>query len=213
VPYFQRSRMDGKAGDGIPAATMTDIVQRATSILDRESPPPVPAPGVGMFPIRGDQIEARMDQLRRQASDVIENIFTLVLAASSGGLPNSGAGAPLPTLLTSPNGTAGQAPILMPGGSVKAGEIAKIPFTVFNGGDAPVDLCFYGSDLISGSGFGIPASKITFSPRMVTLPSKERSTIDVNIPVPAQASPGIYAGLIQATGLDSLRAVVTIPVD
>ena len=108
---------------------------------------------------------------------------------------------------------AGHAPLIKPASAVKAGDVAKIPFTITNDGPSAIDLAFYSSDLVGDSGFGIPARKVNFVPRLQSLQPRESATLEALIPIPPQTPAGTYAGLIQATALEYLRAVVTVAVE
>jgi len=107
----------------------------------------------------------------------------------------------------------GFAPIVNPPASTKAGDVAKIPLTVTNEGALPLDVSFFSSDLVGGSGFGVPARKITFSPRVRSLQPGEVTTFEIAVPIPQQTPPGTYTGVIQAAALDYLRAVLTVAVE
>lgn len=213
MPYFQRPPLQVLQDSG-RSVRQDDIVQVASAILDRETRSSAGGAQKGdAFPpaanqIGAHQIEAWADQFRRQAGELVEK---LVASALSVGLPQSA-----PPILP-PGGMAndltGHAPVVRPDGPVKAGGIAALPLTVTNTGAAPVDVSFYSSDLVSDSGFGIPAWKVTFSPRTLALAPQERQTVQVQVAVPGQAAPGEYAGLIRAAGLDGMRAVLAVPVD
>lgn len=232
MPYFQRPASGIASGiasglsEGSAPASAAGIVQQATSILDREtaSGAPVASPVATQSPFlpQGDQIEARADQLRRQASDLIEGVLSLILSAGYPGGRGlgfeSGPDAAMPVAMQSIQSVAAepplrQAPLLTAPAPVKAGETAKVPFTVTNAGQNPVDLLFYSSDLVGDSGWGIPARKVAFSPRSQSLQPQERATIEALIPIPPQTAPGSYSGVVQAAGFDYLRALMTVPVE
>ena len=210
MPYFQRPPLQVPQTSGRRSVRPDDIVQVASAILDRETrsaadgAPTSGASSPAANQIGADQIEAWADQFRRQAGELIEQ---LVSSALSAGLPRAGNPSTVPNELT------GHAPVVRPDGPVKAGGLASLPLTVTNTGAAPADVSFYSSDLVSDSGFGIPAWKVTFSPRTLSLSPHERQTVQVEVAVPGQAAPGEYAGLIRAAGLEGLRAVLAIPVE
>lgn len=229
MPYFQRhlggarqnsiekSSPDSIANNVESTGAAANIVQQATSILQRETavvPASAPsdsltdaAPPVSL--LKADQIEARADQLRRQAGDLVEGVLSMIFAAGSASPSPAALG---PATMSGPS-AAGHAPLIKPAGAVKAGNLAKIPFTITNDGPSTIDLAFYSSDLIGDSGFGIPARKVNFVPRLQSLRPQESTTLEALIPIPPQTPAGTYAGLIQATALEYLRAVLTVAVE
>lgn len=175
--------------------------------------------------MKGDQLEARADQLRRQASDLVEGLLSLVIGAvvpggpgGPGGLPRypaavADAAEPMKLVMAPSAPAPGFAPIINPPAAVKAGDVAKIPLTVTNEGATPLDVSFFSSDLVGDSGFGVPARKITVSPRVRSLQPGEVTTFEISVPIPQQTPPGTYTGIIQAAALEYLRAVLTVPVE
>jgi len=94
-----------------------------------------------------------------------------------------------------------------------AGNSSSTEMTLENGSDKPTDeFRFYVSDLISSSGTRIPASSVRFEPGSMVIKPRQSGKVLIVIAVPKGTSPGTYSGLIQATNLDQLRALLNINV-
>jgi uncharacterized membrane protein len=65
---------------------------------------------------------------------------------------------------------------------------------------------------VSDSGHEIPALRVSFTPRVATVPARASKTFEVKVAVPPQAAPGTYSGLIQAMGLKYVKAVLSVEV-
>jgi hypothetical protein len=70
----------------------------------------------------------------------------------------------------------------------------------------------YCTDLLAGPEQRIAATDVTLSPGTIQLGPAGLIEIHIEIRVPAQALPGSYSGLLLATGLDDLQAVVKVQV-
>ena len=84
--------------------------------------------------------------------------------------------------------------------------------TLRNNEDRPVRLTPISTDLISSSGGRISSQLFQFVPGEVSLDPGEQKEVQGRITVPAQSAPGCYVGLWVVTGVDYLRALITIEV-
>jgi hypothetical protein len=102
--------------------------------------------------------------------------------------------------------------LTMPG-SLTAGETAEIAMQVENDSAEATDVFeLKASDLLSEEGGRIPARNVTFEPRRVNIPAHDAERITVKLRVPAGVKPGTYSGLLQATKLQPVRAVLVVTV-
>lgn len=229
-PGRQSEQPLGRSGDptsgereegfvGTVASTTARIVQQAASILEEEI-----AAGV----IAAKQVEGRflnvnklrsggpdelMHRFRRDAHEVVDILMDVVNAATSslGGLaqravtirgggarkPEAREGGAIPTLV-------------MP---VKAGASNEVAMSVENDGDTPiVEFTFQSTDLVDGRGNRLLAKQITFSPVMLTLQPRTTERVTVAAQVPVGTTPGTYSGLLQASRLDDLRAILLLQI-
>jgi hypothetical protein len=97
-------------------------------------------------------------------------------------------------------------------GSVMPGQTGEIRTGLRNDSGQPVDLSFVCSDLVGDAGQRIAADRIQLQPNRVRLEPDGLVRLTIALEVPANASPGLYRALLQASSLESLRALVTFPV-
>lgn len=107
-----------------------------------------------------------------------------------------------------------QIPTLIMPQSLKPGESAEVPMTLENDSDKSTgELGFHSTDLINASGDQISAEQITFTPPLVTIARHKTQKITVTASVPKGTPSGVYSGLIQATKLNQLRALLMVQVE
>ena len=201
------------------ARSASRIVSQATSILEEEL-----ANGIGA----AKQIESRllnvaemrstnsaevMARFRKDAHEVVDIVIDLlnVPTRSLGGLADRvsiGEDAS-----ESRTGSSSQTPMISIPGEVPPGGSAKVPFSLENDGDTPTaEFAFQATDLVSADGETIPASNVTFEPATLTIPAHDRESVTIGVSVPKAAAPGVYTGLVLASKLERLRAVVVVSV-
>lgn len=208
---------------GNPTDMLPDIVKRAAIILARQTP--VGALASQALDAGGEALAAQavalpgaapIEQLRARAMDLVGDLFAGFGANAGPGradMPGMAwpatAPAPVPAAVNNlPGGlysARGPAPIA-------AGRSTVLPLQVENRGNQPVQTSFYSTDLLNELGHAIPAHAIAFEPPSLTLRPGERGTVNARIGIPLQAISGAYSGLVQATGLPSSKAVITIDV-
>ena len=107
----------------------------------------------------------------------------------------------------------GQMPTLMMPNSIKAGESAEVPMTLENDSDKSTDeLKFLSTDLVNASGDRISSEKTTFAPSSLIIGPNKAEKVTVTVRVPEGTPPGVYSGLVQATKLNQLRALLMVQV-
>jgi hypothetical protein len=204
------------------AGTTSRIVNRAASILEEEL-----AAGIGVTQtieqkymdvaaLRAADSQAVIQRFRKDAHDVVDILIDLVNAATNtlGGLSERavsiGLGQPRKA---AERGAGGAIPSLAVPTVAKPGEAVEIPMTLENESDKPTEaFYFHSSDLVNTTGERISAQQISFSPERLVIEPRKVTTVTVLVRVPDDASPGIYSGLLQATRMDQLRAVLSIQI-
>ncbi len=94
----------------------------------------------------------------------------------------------------------------------KPGERATISMSLRNRESQPVRLVPTVTDLLGSRGGRIPNALLEFTPAEIVLEPQEQKDLEIALAVPIDAPAGCYSGLLVATGLDYLRALITIDV-
>jgi hypothetical protein len=199
-----------QAGAGSPAAAgaiagqpAPSIVAQAASILDEEM-----AKGV----IEARRLSDRAPDVGSEAGNpVLRQVHALVdqLAAVWPRLQ----GARVPPLSVSPSaGAADSLAEVTPRTSVRPGERATISMTVRNNESRLVHLIPMSTDLIGCRGGRMAGTLVELNPPTCTLRPAEERDLTISVTVPTDVTPGCYSGLLVVTGVDYLRALVTIDV-
>jgi len=203
------------------ARSASRIVSQASTILEEEL-----AAGIGA----AKQIEARllnvaemrstnpdevMARFRRDAHEVVDIVLDLlnVPTRSLGGLANRiSVGQPRETTSDQP-GSAGLPTITLPG-DVPAGGSGAVPFSLENDGDSPTAAFeLQATDLVAAGDGTIAAAHVSFEPPALEIAAHRREDVMIKVDVPEGTPPGVYTGLVLATKLDRLRAVLVVSVN
>ncbi len=205
------------------AGNTSRVVQLAASILEEELAAGIEAAKrveqrfVDVGKLRGGNPEEVMQRFRHDAHDVVDILIDMVnLATNSlgglaqrvvtiGGAKRSSTSAP---------GAAVDTPSLAIPRPVKAGQSIEVPMTVENASEGPTDaLHFHSSDLVSAEGARIPAQQISFAPSDLVIGPHKSEIVKVTVTVPEGTPPGTYAGLLRASKLEQLRALLTVQIE
>jgi len=95
---------------------------------------------------------------------------------------------------------------------VPAGSVGKVALCVSNEETSPIDVSLYASNFVAESGYEMPSLLVSVSPRKLRVAPGAEVTFEIQLSVPAQAPPGLYSGLVQATGCKYVKAVVMFEV-
>jgi hypothetical protein len=95
---------------------------------------------------------------------------------------------------------------------VQAGEEARVTLRVANEDPADTKVNLYSSNFVADNGGELSSSYVVFTPRTATIAAKSEAMFELRVRVPRQALPGVYSGLIQASGSKYLKAIVSIEV-
>lgn len=111
------------------------------------------------------------------------------------------------------DGGAQRVPTLPAPEVVAPGATVDVAMSVENRSDQPTGrFALNASDLVSASGDRISADRVTFTPKSVKVEPATTSRVTVKLSVPKQTPPGTYSGLLQATRLEAVRAVLRVTV-
>jgi hypothetical protein len=104
-------------------------------------------------------------------------------------------------------------PMLRSRQSVRIGEVGSLTFKLHNDSETAASFTLHCTDLLSGSGGRIVSQAVEFTPQNVQL--KQDSSIEVMLKfrVPQGSIPGIYSGLLIASELSYLQAVIRFNVE
>ena len=136
------------------------------------------------------------DELRRRASELLETLL-------AGQAPRPGG---------TENSNNDRVPLIRAAAPVQAGSVALATIRVTNEEARASLVSFYTTNLVADSGYELPALLVSISPRCANVAPGDAATFEIKVAVPMQAPPGLYSGLVQATGCHYVKAVVTFQV-
>jgi hypothetical protein len=215
------SNVQGANPPGV-ASSAVRIVQKAVSVLEEEIKIGIDATQrIEQKLVDVDKLRASQEivqRFRRDAHDVVDILIDMVNVATNsleqmthrvirvveGDDPKRPfrrvAEAGIPTLSVST--------------PLKAGGVATIPMTLENESGRPTDVIdLFSSDLINSEGQRIQAKQITFSPEKLVIEPQKHALVTVQVQVPSDTPPGTYSGLLQASKLEQLRAVLSVRIE
>jgi hypothetical protein len=202
------------------AKSTSKVVQQAASILEEEVAAGIVAARNiedKMFDtkdLRKESKDALFSRFRRDAHEVVDIFVDLVGAAAKYGTGMT------KRLVTFTNqGTenedipvVGTPKLEMP--VMKPGTTTEVPMTLENKSKAVTDVfSMFSTDLISNQGKRIAASNISFSPQSIRIDPAQAERVEVKVTVPKNTPPGSYSGLVQATNMDQLQAILIVIVE
>jgi hypothetical protein len=149
-------------------------------------------------------VEEVADVLREAAA-----MFARELGGLAGASPFAAFGGPAGA---APAPLEDRAPLLRCVAPVAPGYEAHATLRLANDGPVACEAALYTTNFVSDRGSEIPAMRVVVTPRRTTIAPKGEATFEITIAVPAQTPPGGYSGLIQATGAQYTKAVLTVEV-
>jgi len=196
------------------ARSVSRIVSQASTILEEEL-----AAGIGaakeiegrfldIAQMRSASADEVMVRFRKDAHDVVDIVLDLinVPTRSLNGLAQR-------ISVGEPATAADGAPTIALPDDVPAGGSGTVPFSLENDGDVPTaEFEFKATDLLNADGAKILGRQVSFEPAKLTIPAHDRESITIRVRVPAKTSPGVYSGLVLASKLERLRAVLVVNV-
>ena len=202
------------------------VVMKAASILEEEI-----AMGLGAVKrleqrfvdvdaIRKQGPDAVMSRFRHDAHDAVDIILDVLTAAAQTvaaqgvRFMNVTAGAAVPNAdnETAPAGV--HLPALRVPGKVSAGGTVQVAMLLENPSDAATAVfTLHASDLVSASGGHISSRQVGFSPPSLSVGPRQTGRVDVSVSVPGNTPVGTYEGLVRASQIENLRAILSVVVD
>jgi hypothetical protein len=208
TPLMQGGPQSMLAGEIPPAAGQqaASIVSEAASILDEEMAKGVlAARGANQFPHYREA--GQSGAVLRQVHDVIDNIARIWPSIQGASSQWPGA-----SVAAANNGDEEALPHLKPASVLRPGQRGTISMMLCNKEDRPVRLMPTSTDLISSTGGRISSQLFEFVPEEVRLDPGQQHEMQGRIVVPVESALGCYVGLLVVTGVDYLRALITIEV-
>jgi hypothetical protein len=101
---------------------------------------------------------------------------------------------------------------LRPWSTVRPGQRATIAMALCNKEDRAVRLVPVVTDLLGSRGGRIVSSTLELTPSEICLEPQEQKEVGIAMMVPVDTPPGCYSGVLVASGVDYLRALITIEV-
>ena len=223
------------------AGSTVRIVQKAVSVLEEELAAGINTTRkleqkmVDVDKLRSADPQEVIQRFRRDAHDVVDILLDLVNVATnsldqltqrvirigisevrSGGASSSptGGGASSSAGGSGGSSAGGGIPSLAVSTPVKPGGAVEIPMTLENESSKPTDVFYLlSSDLVNPNGDRISAGQVSFVPEKMIIEPQKSAVITVTVRVPDSTPPGTYSGLLQATKLEQLRAVLSIQIE
>jgi hypothetical protein len=204
------------------AQTTSRVVQQAASILEEEIAAGIVAARqieskfVNVEQLRSGKPEEVMLRLRRDAHDVLDIFVDLVQVAVRGA---HNLAQRVITVRTSLDGakrgeTTPTVPALSLPQPLKPGHAGEVPLSLENESNAATaEFSLRSSDLTTADGKSISMRNVTFKPGSLVIPAHDTAKVLVAVTVPKDTPPGLYSGLLVATKLDHLRAVLLVQVE
>jgi len=204
------------------AQRAAEIVGRSATVLEEEIASGIVAARqveekfIDVDKLRGGDHNRFARKMRRDVHDVVDILVDLVETGvqSAGGLaqkavklrPEQGFGSRQPP--------PGNIPTLTTGTPLEPGGTAEIKMTLENVSDTETEeFNFTASDLINAAiGEQIDAEQVSISPSPVSIAPNGECTVTIQVKVPPKTPAGVYSGLLQATRMDRLRAILTVQV-
>lgn len=208
------------------AQTTSRVVHQAASILEEEIAAGVVAAKqveerfVNVGELRSANPDEVIQRFRRDTHEIVDILLDLahVATRSLGDLagravrvrPATGRdAAESPGTLAPGNLT----PTLKLPAPLEAGGSSEVVMNVENDSDSPTaEFSFYNTDLVNQDGHRIPANRVTFSTPTLTLGPRASEKVVISVSIPATAPSGTYSGLLQASRLDQLRAILVLEI-
>jgi len=237
MPYFQRKPVEGlvdpvlstvpipglpsrtralPAVTGAPRAAVTGIVDQAAAVLASERPGATrePSTWADAGSVASTQ-STRVGQLQEQVNRLIEQFVALASRPPSVDLPGS---PPIRIPGYQPSADAGTlvvepAPVLASPAPVAPGGTAQISISLVNEDQQPAQIAFFSTGLIGEDGECISAERVSFQPCELMISPAQTGEVIVRVAIPAQTRCGVYSGLVKASKLDYLHAVLVVQVE
>jgi hypothetical protein len=202
------------------------VVHKAASILEEEIAAGISAARqieerfINVGELRLGKPDDLMQRIRRDAHEIVDILIDLFGAAAKSINGATQRIISVGNTATSDRGGKGEgapsrrAPVLDVLQPVKPGGKTEVSMSVENDADMPTkEFRFQSTELLDAAGHRIGAEHIHFIPPLLAIGPRLVAKVDVVVAVPSETLPGAYSGLIQATELEQVRAVLIIHVE
>ncbi len=204
------------------AKSTSRVVEQAASILEEEIAAGIVAARkvedkfFDTKEIRGENKQALFSRFRTDAHEVVDIFMDLVSVAAKQGTRIAKKmitiAGPLAGKKNDEN--SGEMPRLEIPLPLKPGSSTEVPMILENSSEEVTDVfSVFSTELISNQGKRIASSNIKFSPQTIKIEPLQKKKVVVKVSVPKGAQKGTYTGLVQATNMDTLRAILILNVE
>jgi hypothetical protein len=167
--------------------------------------------------LRSQPPDAVMSRFRRDAHEAVDIILDVITAATL--LVNEKAGkvvnvtaSRMAAAASAPSGSAG-VPMMRVTNPVAPGATADLPLALENESDqTTAEFTLHASELVTASGARIPSDCVSFEPTTLAVGPRQVGQVQVHIRVPEGTPAGSYEGIVRASQLEQLRAVLLVQV-
>ena len=104
------------------------------------------------------------------------------------------------------------APVVAPIAPVAPGETAEIGISLVNADAHPAQIELFATDLVGPEGARIEACNLVLQPGALTIDAGKNADIKVHVVVPMHTTAGTYSGLLRASRLCYVQAVLVMEV-
>jgi steroid delta-isomerase-like uncharacterized protein len=104
------------------------------------------------------------------------------------------------------------APIAAPSAPVAPGETADVSISLVNADAHPAQIELFATDMVGQEGARIEACNLVFQPGTLTIDAGKSADMKVQVVVPVHTAAGTYSGLIRASRLCRVQAVLVVEV-
>jgi len=224
------SNKSGKAGSSFdPAGILQDftkttsrVVHQAAAILEEEIAAGVVAAKqvedqlVDVKKARSGESAEVIQRFRKDAHDLVDIVLDMLAIASekatdvSDNMLSFGTGTSSKRTGKTSGGTI---PTLVIPKTLRPGDSFEIEMMLENESDKQINkISMICNDLINSDGKKITARNVAFSPGVTSLKPKAQANVTIGITIPKAAEAGSYSGIIRATNMNQLQAILVVNV-
>jgi hypothetical protein len=209
------------------AETTSRIVRQAASILEEEIAAGVVAAKevekrfIDVDTLRSGDPGEVIQRFRKDTHEVVDILLDLAHAATRSLGDVAGRAVRLRPIgmgmqrgESGPNTlAAGAMPTLMIPAPVAPGGTSEVMLSVENDTESPTATFeFHSTDLIDQDGHRIAAEHVSFSSRSLSVGPHQTEKVGIRVTVPTGTPAGRYSGMLQASRMDHLRAILLIDI-
>ena len=204
------------------AKSTSRVVEQAASILEEEIAAGIVAARkvedkfIDTKEIRSEDKQALFSRFRVDAHDVVDIVMDIVSVAAKYGVKFTKRVITIagPLSESEEDEFQSEIPKLKMPQPLKPGSSTEVPMILENRSEETTDVfSMFSTDLISNQGKRIGATNIRFNPQTIKIGPLKKEEVMIKVTIPKNASTGNYSGLVQATNMDQLRAILILNVE